>query len=183
MFNRLVKKATRAVREAWQEIEQEKKLKDAYKRGQKAAQSFGTHLDTYTVRRFAEIGASCLKEFRDRLDLAEIVDKDDPPLILAKIELKVFWDRVQELKPELVEEILTACAEWMKVWAQMGKEAEMKQLIEQKVDYFAFAMRDVSLKELLDRVDRLKPVDEAWRAANPEKSARFLPPRALLHLE
>src|SRR5262249_15947335 len=143
MFIRLVKKTTRAVREAWQEIEQEKKLKDAYKRGQKAAQSFGTHLDTYTVRRFAEIGASYLKEFRDRLDLAEIVDKDDPPLILAKIELKVFWDRVQELKPELVEEIVTGWGEWMKGWAEMGKEAEMKQLIEQGAPGEGLAMAEV----------------------------------------
>jgi hypothetical protein len=181
MFTWLVKKATGAVREVWQEIE--KKLKDACKLGQKAAQNFGTDLDTYAGRRFEEIGASYLKEFKDRLDLAEVADKDSPPLILAKIELNVFWDRVQELKPKLVEEILSAYAEWMKMWAQIGKEAEMKQVVYQKVDYFAFAMREASLKELLDRVARLKSLDKAWRAANPEKSTRFLSPRALLHLE
>jgi hypothetical protein len=174
MFNWLVKKATKAVHEAQEDIEQEKKLKDAVEWGRKTAQSFGADVDAYTGRRFEEIQTNYMKVFKDRLDLAE-VDDVAPPLILARIEHKIFLDNVQKLKPQLIEEILTACADWMKVWAQMGNEGEMKQVIEKKVDDFAATMLDVSLRELLDRVDHLKPIDEAWRAANPEKSAQFPP--------
>jgi hypothetical protein len=177
MFNWLVKKATKAVHEAQDEIEQEKKRKEAIEWGRKAAQSFGADLDAYAGRRFEEIQTKYMKVFRDRLDLAA-VDDEAPPLILARIEHKIFLDNVQKLKPQLVEEILTACADWMKVWAQMGNEGEMKQVIEKKVDDFALTMMlEAGLTELLSRVDHLKPLDEAWRAANPEKSAQYPPPK------
>jgi len=171
-----VKKTTKAVHEAQQEIEQEKKQKEAYELGQKAAQSFGKDVDAFAEPRFEEVRTNYMKVFRERLDQAEI-DDEAPPLILARIEHNVFMDNVQKLKPQLVEEILTACGDWMKVWAQMGNEAEMKQLVEKKVDDCAVTMLDVSLRELLDRVDRLKPLDDAYRAANPEKSAQYPPPQ------
>jgi hypothetical protein len=175
MFNWLVKKATKAVHEAQDEIEQEKKLKEARELGRKAAESFDADVDVYAGHRFEEIQTKYMKVFRDRLDLAA-VDGKAPPLILARIEHKIFLDNLHELKPKLVEEILTACADWMKVLAQMGAEGQMKQVIEKKVDDFAATVLHVSLGELIDRVDHLKPLDEAWRAANPEKSAQFPPP-------
>ena len=175
MFNWLVKKATKAVHEAQDEIEQEKKLKEAREWGRRTAERFGADVDAYTGRRFEEIQPKYIKVFRDRLDLAAL-DDEAPPLILARIEHKIFLDNVQRLKPQLIEEILTACADWMKVWAQMGSEGEMKQVIEKKVDDFAVTMMiGASLTGLFSRLDHLKPVDEAWRAANPEKSAQFPP--------
>jgi hypothetical protein len=175
MFNWLAKKTAKAAQEAQQKIEQEKKLKQARELGRKAAQSFDADVDAYAGRRFEEIQTNYMKVFRDRLDLAA-VDNEAPPLISARIEHKIFLENVQKLKPQLIEEILTACADWMKVWAQMGNEGEMKQVIEKKVDDFAVTMMiGVSLTELFSRLDHLKPVDEAWRAANPEKSAQYPP--------
>jgi hypothetical protein len=102
-----------------------------------------------------------------------------PALILARIEYSIFQDNVQKLKPQVIEEIQTACKDWMDVWMQMGNQTEMKQLIERKVDDFLTNLKFVGLEELLGRVEHLKPIDEAWRAANPEKSAQFPPPNSV----
>lgn len=177
MFNWLIRKATRAVHTAQQEIDQEKKLKEAHEWGRKVAEGFGADLDAFTGPRFEELQTSYIKVFTDRLDLAAVDDKA-PALILARIEYNIFQDNVKNLKPQVIEEIQTACRDWMDVWVQMGNEAEMNQLIGRKVDTFLSHLKLVGLEELLGRVDHLKPIDAAWRAANPEKSAEFPPPNS-----
>jgi hypothetical protein len=175
MFKWLVRTATRAVHDAQQEIENEKKNKEAYEKGQQAARAFNAAVDAYTGPRFEQLQTNFMKVLNDRLDLAA-ADQEVPPLVSARVEHRVFLDNVNKLKPHLTEETLSACKEWMDVWVQLGNESEMKQLIERKIDDFTVQMLDVSLKELLSRVDVLKPLDDAWRAANPDKSAQYPPP-------
>lgn len=175
MFKWFVRKATRAVHEARQEIDSEIKNKEAYEKGQQAARAFNTAVDAHTGPRFEQLQTNFMKVLNDRLDLAA-VDQEVPPLVSARVEHRVFLDNVNKLKPQLMEETLSACKDWMDVWAQLGNESEMKQLIERKIDDFTAQMLDVSLRELLSRVDTLKPLDEAWRAANPDKSAQYPPP-------
>lgn len=96
-----------------------------------------------------------------------------PPLRSLGAEHQTFLRNARKLEPELVEEICAFHSEWLAAFAKIGTEAEMRGVVANKVSEFMVGMLDVSLKEVVARYDYVKPIDDAWRAANPEKSAQF----------
>lgn len=175
MFNWFIKRTAKAVAEIQKDEEEKKKLQDAYDLGQKAAQQFRADVDAFASSRFAILLRNYMKVFRERLDGIE-KDAEAPPLILARIEHNIFMENVKKLKPQVEKEIWDAQAAWIKPFETIGVMDEMRRFVESKVDDLSTQMLETSLNELLSRVDYLKPLDSAWRDANPEKSVQFPPP-------
>jgi hypothetical protein len=173
MFDWIAKRRAKAAHEAEQKRTHEADLKEWKEKGRRAAEQFTAEVDAYTAPRFALIQNNYMQVFRERLDGVE-TDLEMPPLRAAGVEQQAFMRNARKLQPELVEEICSVHAEWLETFARIGTEAEMRGFIASKVDAFIFDMFEISLKEITDtRYDQLTALDDAWRAANPEKSAKF----------
>lgn len=164
MFNWLSRKAATTGRDASQENE------DSSLSSQEAIEVFFSELDADTTPAFALLKKNYLAFFRERLDSAE-KNQEMPPLSSAEAELQAFLQDLETLKSEVLEEICGTHKERIESFLAMG--IDIKSAIAKKVEHFAIGVLDASLKELLDRVDYLMPLDEDWRASNPEKSATY----------
>jgi hypothetical protein len=169
MFNWLSRKAAKTGLEASQESE------ESSLSSQKVIEDFFAELEADTTPTFALIKKNYMAFFRERLDIAE-KNQEVPPLSSAEAELQAFLQELEKFKLEVLEEICATYKERLESFSAMGIDGEIKNAIAKKVDDFAIGILDASLKELLDRVDYLRPLDKAWRTANPQKSTSY-PPR------
>ena len=137
---------------------------DAYKFGQRAANSMTSDLDAFMDRRFAGVFENYL------------AGGDAPPLTLARIEFNVFRENVSEMKSKMTDESLVASLEWVKAFDQVDGGEGAKLLVTSRGDRFCTDLTLAGLKLLTDYTEGLKDADIHWRKANPELSAKFPEP-------
>ena len=99
---------------------------------------------------------------------------DVPPFVLARTDLKMFLERLDdELRPRVLPQLLRATAGWDSTMQQAGLGAEFECLIEQHYNRLKSALVLAAFQRFLDMADILKAADDNWRTANPEKAAQI----------
>jgi hypothetical protein len=146
----------------------------AYELGEQAAQKFEVDLEAYLETRFRRTFTDYLDVLRQQLTAA-LDSLDAPPLVLAKIELKIFNDNVDKLRDSMTSDISSALHKWMELADQTGSLQEFQRLIDHRVTHFMANLTHQGLQLLLELMNPLKEEDTRWRRANPELSAKFPP--------
>jgi hypothetical protein len=145
---------------------------DAYRFGQRTGDSMAADLDAFVTRRFDPVSKNYLDVLRGCLETVFDDDKA-PPLVLARIEYKIFLENVEEMRPKMLAEINSAMSEWIDVAEQTGIRPVLQQLIDHRIGNFTEQLTVEGLDLLLAYVERLKLADEQWRARNPQRAAEF----------
>ncbi len=167
---RLRKRSRKLQREA----AEKQKLQDAYDLGQKATKQFMSEADAFTAPRFA-----ILRQNFPRFSASGSMPPRQIPTSRRSSQRATstarLWTTVNKYKPAWAEEVLSAHSAWIDAFEKIDGTAVIWGYLQQKVDDFSLEMFEVGLQELLSRVDYLKPLDDAWRASNREKSAQYPP--------
>jgi hypothetical protein len=96
-----------------------------------------------------------------------------PPLLLARIDFKVFLEHLDDFRARVLAEALAAMSECNDAAEQASKAADFRHLMGEHVDNFKSKLMTSALQKFLDISDCLREADDQWRAANPEKAALF----------
>jgi hypothetical protein len=146
---------------------------EAYKLGQRAADSMTADLDAFMRTRFDPSFDAFLGVLRDCFE--RTFDRPEaPPITLASIEYKSFLENVEELRTKMPPEISAALSGWRDLSDDMGiMRAGFQRLIDSRVESFMTNLTTAGLQMFTDMADRLKEADDRWRAANPEKADQF----------
>jgi hypothetical protein len=145
---------------------------EAYKLGRRAGDSMAADLDRFMRARFEPAFNGYLGVLRDRFETT-FDSPDAPPIILARIEYKIFLENVDELRDKMSPEISAAMSGWLNI--DEGVRADFQRLIEHTIETYRSDLKMAGLNLFLETVDRLKEADDRYRAANPEKSAQYPP--------
>jgi hypothetical protein len=152
----------------------QKKQTEAYKLGKSAAESMVADLDRFMRLRFDPVYHEYLKVLRGRFEGA-FNPPEAPPIIVARIEYKIFLENVDELRQKMPPDINMAMRKWRDLSDETGIRAEFNQLVDNRVETFMSNLTADGLKMFLDLADGLKAADDRWRAEHPDKSAQFAP--------
>src|SRR5262249_39620391 len=138
----------------------EKQVPDAYELGRRMAESTNADIEAYMEARFYPgiqgIGDVVFGDFKS---------PDVPPFVLARMDLKIFLDRLDDyLRPRVLPQLRSAVAEWIKLATEAGVSAEIERLIEHHYNQLKDAMAAAAFQRLLDMTDFLKEADDRWRA-------------------
>jgi hypothetical protein len=147
---------------------------EAYRLGRRAAETMIADLDRFMGRHFDPVRDECLKVLRNCFERS-FNPPQAPPIIIARIEFKIFSENIDELRQKVPVHINEAMHDWRDWSDEMGLRAEFNQLVNDRVETFISNLTSDSLQMFLDLADDLKAADDRWRAAHPEKSAQFPP--------
>jgi hypothetical protein len=142
---------------------------DAYEYGRRVAATMHEELTAYTREH--------LYPAADKVPDAVFGNSespDAPPLVIARIDLKVFIENLEEkLRPAVVPQLRNAISGWIDVMTEAGMSEEVERLIEHHYSEFKASLVMIAFQRLLDMTDDLKPADDRWRADHPEKAAQI----------
>jgi hypothetical protein len=144
----------------------------AYEMGRQAAQQFCDDLDKLFAVRFEPVFERYLGVLQKQLNQC-LTPQDGPPLTVARIEYKIFCEKLSELPSQMTEEIAETLSEWMKLADEIQCRDYYEKLIDAKVHDFRNRLTEASFQRLIDMAHALKSADDEWRTNNPEISARF----------
>jgi hypothetical protein len=103
-------------------------------------------------------------------------DPTTPPIVLAKVEYKLFLDNVKEKRLDIEHEINTAMSEWLSVASEMGVREDFDRLATARLNSFYERITMNAFQALIDKADKLKPADIKWREENPELAKQYPEP-------
>jgi hypothetical protein len=146
----------------------------AYQMGQQAGDAFAADLERLMEVRFKPVLEACLGVVQGQLNKC-LTPIDGPPLVVARIEYKIFLDHVEEMRGKMLNEIPATLSKWLDVADQIQLRDTFMQLIKANVDKFCRELTETGLQCFIDMAHALKLADDQWRAANPELSAKFPP--------
>jgi hypothetical protein len=119
-----------------------------------------------TFKAYHELLRGCFDRTFDQLEA--------PPIALARIEYKIFLEKVDELRSKMQPEISAALSVWRDEWCdKMGIQKPLQHLIDHRVETFSSNLTAAGLQMFVDIADRLKEADDRWRVANPVSAAEF----------
>jgi hypothetical protein len=140
--------------------------------GRQAGDAFAADLQSMMDVRFKPVMEACLGVIQGQLNKC-LTPTDGPPLVVARIEYKIFLDHVEEMRGKMLNEIPATLSQWLDVADQMQLRDTFMQLIHFNVDKFCRELTETGLQRFLDMAQALKLADDQWRVANPERpSAR-----------
>jgi hypothetical protein len=141
-----------------------------------ARQETGVHmaraLHNYQQARFGSVHADYLKIFRDRLQSA-LRSEESPPLHVAKVEVELFSEQIQNLRSRMFAETVRAMPHWFDAAEKVGARPEIDALLKQSIEQFCLSIGSEALKIAEGYAGLLRDADVAWRTKYPEKVARF----------
>jgi hypothetical protein len=145
---------------------------DAFQvRAQRAVEGMTADLEAFMDARFDPSFNRYLGVLRDRFEAA-FDCPDAPPIIIARIEYKIFLENIDDLRSKMLSEI-SAMSEWRDILDEVGMGVHFKKLVDHRVHNFMMNLKTAGLQIFLDSADRLREADDRWRAANPGKAAEF----------
>jgi hypothetical protein len=145
---------------------------EAYKLGRGAAETMIADLDRFMCLRFGPVRDEYLKVLRNCFERS-FNRPEAPPIIIARIEFKIFSENVDELRQKLPVDINAAMRDWRDWSDEMGIRTVFDKLVNNRVEMFMSNLTTDGLQMFLDLADGLKAADDRWRAAHPKKSAQF----------
>jgi hypothetical protein len=143
--------------------------------GQETADHMARALQEYQQARFGRVHFDYLSIFRGRLQNA-LQSDDLPPLILAKIEVELFSQQIENLRSRMVDETARAMTHWLEVAEKVGARSEIDALLKHSIDQFCEAIGSDALTVAESYADLLKAADAAWRQKYSEKAAQLQKP-------
>jgi hypothetical protein len=158
----------------WFRPKQDPKLTRAYEMGRQSGESFAADLEKLLEVRFKPVSEGYLGVVQGQYNKC-LTPTDAPPIIVARIEYKVFLENVEQLRGKMMGEITATLCGWLDLADQMQMRDKFTELIQANVDKFCRELSETGLQRLLDMAHALKLADDQWRAENPELSAKFPP--------
>jgi hypothetical protein len=158
----------------WFQRKQDPKLTRAYEMGRQSVEAFANDLEKLIDIRFKPVSEGYLGLVQGQYNKC-LTPTDGPPIIVARIEYKVFLENVGQLRGKMLDEINAALSGWLDVADQMQMRDKFTELIQANVDKFCRDLSETGLQRLLDMTHALKLADDEWRGAHPELSAKFPP--------
>jgi hypothetical protein len=140
--------------------------------GQETADHMARALQEYQQARFGQVHFDYLSIFRGRLQNA-LQSDDLPPLLLAKIEVELLSQQIENLRSRMFDETVRAMTHWLDVAEKVGARSEIDALVKHSIDRFCEAIGSDALQVAESYADLLKAADAAWRQKHPEKAARL----------
>jgi hypothetical protein len=156
----------------WFRRKQDPKQTRAYQMGQQAGDAFAADLESLMEVRFKPVHEAALGVIQGQFNKC-LTPTDGPPLVVARIEYKIFLDHVEEMRGKMLNEIPARLSKWLDVVDQIRLRDMFMQLIKAKVDKFCHDLTEAGMQCFLDMAHALKLADDQWRVANPELSAKF----------
>ncbi len=140
--------------------------------GAKAAQGSIETLEKFIVQRFYPVRDGYLSILKNNMSQA-LNSIDAPPLVMAEIYYEGFLEEVAALQEKIVIEVVGVMGPWIELAAEIEASAQMKVLIEKRVDEFRTDLAVRGFELFLANAELLKLSDVTWRKLNPEKSTDF----------
>lgn len=138
---------------------------NAYELGRRAADSANADIEAFMNARFYP-GISTIAD----AVFGDLNDSEVPPLVLARIDVKNFLERLDsDLRPRMIPPLHDAMAGWIN--AGLGSETGL--LIEHHYKQFKTRLALTVFQRFLDMAEELKRADDRWRAINPEKASQI----------
>jgi hypothetical protein len=145
---------------------------ESHEMGRKTASAMMDDLDGFIANRFGHIRSAYLKVLDDGLlRVSALRDFEHSPILLARAELASFYAEVEDLEQKMTVEIYDHMQAWQGVLESIGLGGTLELATKARLEELVLNMKSGGLSLLLERVDRLKILDDAWRAANPAQSA------------
>jgi hypothetical protein len=107
----------------------------AYQMGQAASEATMAAIDDYITARFEPVFKNYLGVFSDCLD--RVYKNDEaPPIIIARVEFKVFRENVSELRTKMLDDTNAAMREWIDLAETIGSRDLLDKYIVHVVDEY-----------------------------------------------
>jgi hypothetical protein len=158
----------------WKPKSVDPKQTDAYQMGQKFSGEVWSAYTGYFESRFAPVRENYLNLLR-QLVRQSFHSPDGPPLTIARVEYRVFLNRIKELEDQIFGETCYAMHEWLHVADRMGVRAETENGFRTHIKAFCDDLTIAGMNVLTDYGIPLRDADRDWRAANPERARQFPP--------
>ena len=100
---------------------------EAYRLGRRAAETMIADLDRFMGRHFDPVRDEGLKVLRNCFERS-FNPQQAPPIIIARIEFKIFSENMEELRQKVPVHINEAMHDWRDWSDEMGLRAEFNQL-------------------------------------------------------
>lgn len=149
--------------------------RSAYQKGQEFSNSLFEVFDTFMRERYEPVKARYLNILRGCVREA-LHATDAPPLTVARVEYRVFLNRVKEMEGDMLAEIKQYMHEWLDVAHQVGVGEDTERAFGVSVSNFTVDLSMAGLKVLTDYAVPLKDADVDWRRANPQRAKEFPEP-------
>jgi uncharacterized membrane protein YhaH (DUF805 family) len=150
------------------------KQTDAYQMGQKFSGEMWSAFTGYFDSRFLPVRENYLNVLR-QLVRQSFNSQDGPPLTIARVEYRVFLNRIKELEDQIFGESCDAMHEWLDVADGMGVRAETESGFRTHIKEFCNDLTIAGMSVLTDYAIPLRDADRDWRAANPKRAKEFPP--------
>ncbi len=145
---------------------------DAFKMGQKAADSMIDDVDRLMKPRLDVLFDGYVGVLRERI-LNSFSQSKAPPLVIARIELKIFIENIDKLKSSIWNEFQPKLAEWREFSKVTQTEDLFEQLVNSRIQDLQTKLLDAGIKLLGDYAIPLGDADKQFRKANPEISSQY----------
>lgn len=153
---------------------QDPKLARAYQLGREISENFANDLEKLMEVRFSPVAERYLGVVQKQFNMC-LNSTDAPPIIVARIEYKVFLENVNELRDKMTGEIQSTLSEYLEIADQLDSRDKFIELIQVKIQNYCRKLSEDGLQRFLDMANALKLADDEWRATHPELSAKFAP--------
>lgn len=151
----------------------------AYEEGRQFGEQVLAQIDAFIETRFRPTSNGLLDVLQRQFETC-INPTDDPPIIVARIEYKIFAEHVQKLGAQMPGEIALSLNRWIDVTVETGVREDVQTLIETRVAIFQNELLMKGHELFTGIADRLKEADDRWRVVNPELSAKIPPDADLI---
>ena len=156
----------------WFQRKQDPKQTRAYQLGRDMAERFANDLEKLMEIRFKPWAEGYLDVLQVQLNKC-LNPANAPPIIVAKIEYKIFSERVVERHDEMIADVTGVLSEHLAVADQVQMRDKFDELLQVTVGNFCRKLTEDGLQRLFDMGSVLKIADDEWRPAHPELSAKF----------
>jgi len=148
------------------------KLTRAYQLGREMADNFANDLERLMQIRFGPVAENYLGVLQGQLNKC-LNPTDAPPIIVARIEYKVFTENLDELCDKMTAEIQATLSDHLAIADTAGVRENFDELLRVNVSNYCRKLLEDGLQRLLDMANALKLADDKWRVVHPELSAKF----------
>jgi len=156
----------------WFQRKQDPKQTRAYQLGRDIGERFANDLEKFMEIRFKPWAEGYLDVLQGQLNKC-LNPSNAPPIIVAKIEYKIFLERVGERRDEMIADVTGVLSEHLAIADQVQMRDKFDELIRVTVGNFCRKLTEDGLQRLFDMGSALKIADDEWRPAHPELSAKF----------